>query len=126
VDCGGSCTACPPARTSCSDRIQNGDERGVDCGGSCASCGSSPPPRTSCTDRIQNGDERGVDCGGSCSACPPLNNNTYNLNNNTDNLGNTTAVKGMCAGNTNPSEDITCPAGYAVKPSVQGAPSSAL
>jgi hypothetical protein len=60
-----------------------------------------------------------------------LNNHSYNLGsnssnsgNNSSNPGNTTTVKGMCAGNTNPSEDITCPAGYAVKPSVQGAPSS--
>eukprot|EP01047_Picozoa_sp_COSAG01_P072279 COSAG01_NODE_11451_length_1930_cov_58.784271_4_plen_227_part_01 len=60
-----------PASSSCIDRIQNGDETDVDCGGSCASCGSSPPPRTSCIDRIQNGDETDVDCGGSCSACPP-------------------------------------------------------
>ena len=66
VDCGGSCSACEPAPT-CTDGIQNGDETGVDCGGSCSACEPAP----TCTDGIQNGDETGVDCGGSCSACEP-------------------------------------------------------
>lgn len=49
---------------TCSDGIQNGDETGVDCGGS--SCAACP----TCSDGIQNGDETGVDCGGSsCAAC---------------------------------------------------------
>lgn len=57
---GNSLTGVP----TCSDGIQNGDETGVDCGGSCpASCGPT------CSDGIQNGDETGVDCGG--SSCPP-------------------------------------------------------
>jgi hypothetical protein len=49
---------------TCSDGIQNGDEEGVDCGGSnCDAC-------VTCSDDIQNGDETGVDCGGSnCDAC---------------------------------------------------------
>ncbi|MEO0727097.1 MAG: zinc metalloprotease, partial [Bacteroidota bacterium] len=62
VDCGGSdCPACP----TCDDGIQNGDETGIDCGGSdCPAC-------PTCDDGIQNGDETGVDCGGSdCPACP--------------------------------------------------------
>ncbi|MEL6943221.1 MAG: M14 family zinc carboxypeptidase, partial [Bacteroidota bacterium] len=64
VDCGGSCpTACP----TCSDGIQNGDETGVDCGGSC------PTACPTCSDGIQNGDETGVDCGGSCSPCTGCN-----------------------------------------------------
>jgi len=65
IDCGGS--NCPPcSQPSCSDGIQNGDEQGVDCGGSfCPPCGPTP----SCNDGIQNGDEEGVDCGG--SNCPP-------------------------------------------------------
>ena len=60
-------TACgaPPTPT-CDDGIQNGDETGVDCGGS--SCPSCPEP--TCDDGIQNGDETGVDCGGSnCPEC---------------------------------------------------------
>ena len=62
VDCGGSCpTACP----TCEDGIQNGDETGIDCGGSC------PTACPTCEDGIQNGDETGIDCGGSCpTACP--------------------------------------------------------
>ena len=62
VDCGGSCAPC--ADPTCDDGIQNGDETGVDCGGS--SCAACPP---TCDDGIQNGDETGVDCGGSCSPC---------------------------------------------------------
>jgi len=43
--------------------VQDGDEEGIDCGGSCANaCTTSP----TCTDGVQNGDETGVDCGGSC------------------------------------------------------------
>ncbi|MCB0638625.1 MAG: T9SS type A sorting domain-containing protein, partial [Lewinella sp.] len=49
---------------TCDDGIQNGDEEGVDCGGSyCDVC-------PTCDDGIQNGDELGVDCGGSCGPCP--------------------------------------------------------
>ena len=59
VDCGGSCPACP----TCTDGIKNGNETGVDCGGSCPAC-------PTCTDGIKNGNETGVDCGGSCPACP--------------------------------------------------------
>ena len=62
VDCGGSeCPACP----TCDDGVQNGDETGVDCGGpDCPAC-------PTCDDGIQNGDETGVDCGGpDCPACP--------------------------------------------------------
>ncbi|MCR9102804.1 MAG: T9SS type A sorting domain-containing protein, partial [bacterium] len=51
---------------TCDDGIQNGDETGVDCGGSCEPCVTPP----TCDDGIQNGDEEGVDCGGSsCAPC---------------------------------------------------------
>ncbi len=69
VDCGGSCSACP----SCNDGVQNGNETGVDCGGSCSAC-------PSCNDGVQNGNETGVDCGGSCSACPSCNDGVQNGN----------------------------------------------
>ncbi len=50
---------------SCTDGFQNGDETGVDCGGS--SCPACP----TCTDGIQNQDEEGIDCGGrNCPWCP--------------------------------------------------------
>ena len=59
IDCGGSdCEACP----TCTDGIQNGTETGVDCGGDCDIC-------PSCDDGIQNGTETGVDCGGDCAVC---------------------------------------------------------
>ncbi len=53
--------------TTCNDGIQNGDETGVDCGGSCQPCQTNP----TCNDGIQNGDETGIDCGGSCAPCNP-------------------------------------------------------
>jgi hypothetical protein len=51
-----------PTASSCSDTVQNGDETGVDCGGSCSAC-------PTCSDTTRNGDETGTDCGGSCTAC---------------------------------------------------------
>ena len=51
--------ALPP---TCSDRIKNGYETGVDCGGNCAPC-------PTCGDGIKNGNETGVDCGGPCFTC---------------------------------------------------------
>jgi len=67
IDCGGSNCAPCEAEPTCTDGVQNGDEEGVDCGGSnCAPCETEP----TCSDGIQNGDETGVDCGGSCNACP--------------------------------------------------------
>ncbi|PWJ44475.1 di-heme oxidoredictase family protein [Sediminitomix flava] len=61
IDCGGTdCEAC----ATCNDGIQNGDETGIDCGG--ADC----EPCATCNDGIQNGDETGLDCGGpDCEAC---------------------------------------------------------
>ncbi len=64
IDCGGSScdNPCPP---TCEDGTQNGDETGIDCGGS--SCDPCPP---TCTDGIQNGNEEGIDCGGlNCTPC---------------------------------------------------------
>ena len=53
--------------STCTDGIQNGNETGVDCGGSCPAC----PVEPTCSDGIQNGQETGVDCGGTdCTACP--------------------------------------------------------
>ena len=48
---------------SCADGVQNGDEEGIDCGGSCSiACAT-------CSDGLWNQDETGLDCGGSCGAC---------------------------------------------------------
>lgn len=54
------CTYIP----TCSDGIQNGDETGVDCGGSCPPC-----PIPACDDGVQNQGEEDVDCGGPCPPC---------------------------------------------------------
>ena len=44
---------------SCYDFTINGDEVGIDCGGSCPDCAT-------CWDGLHNGDEMAVDCGGLC------------------------------------------------------------
>jgi hypothetical protein len=71
----------------CTDRVMNGSESDVDCGGSCprclpgARCGSWIDCNSSvctnercavpsCTDGVKNGDETGVDCGAGCPKCP--------------------------------------------------------
>lgn len=81
VDCGGSCAPC----ATCDDGIQNGNETGIDCGGSCTAC-------PTCDDGLQNGDETGVDCGGSCTACATCDDGIQN--------GDETGVD--CGGSCNP------------------------
>jgi hypothetical protein len=85
-----SCVS-PPCQCqapACDDGLHNGDETGVDCGGSCAlvangskTCGPGVPCtipgdctsgacdvtcQPSCSDGVLNQDERGIDCGGTC------------------------------------------------------------
>ena len=81
----GRCHA-PPADL-CQDRVLDGDETGVDCGGSCLACpggarctsaadcqsrqcdaGLCAAP--SCSDGVLDGGELGVDCGYGCGPCP--------------------------------------------------------
>ena len=77
------------AAPSCTDKVQNGGETDVDCGGSCPACADGKKcskgadcssgvcdaasglcKAPSCTDKLKNGDETDVDCGGSkCSKC---------------------------------------------------------
>ena len=88
---GGNCDNGGSDAASCNDGIQNGDETGVDCGGSCedactandcesdADCNkgyicknevcTKKPGSASCADGKKNGDETDVDCGGSCGGC---------------------------------------------------------
>ncbi len=108
LDCGGTCSPCALTRScggdldcregtciegtcqaaGCTDRVQNGSETDIDCGGGackacpdglactadgdcqsgvCSGLGCAAP---SCGDRHQNGAETDVDCGGpECSAC---------------------------------------------------------
>ena len=72
---------------SCSNRIKDGSETDVDCGGDCDGCDSGDScnagadcasdvcssesicESSSCSDRIKNGDETDVDCGGDCPDC---------------------------------------------------------
>ena len=49
----------------CHDGVKNGDEEGVDCGGSCDRCEGT------CDDRLLNNGESSIDCGGArCPGCP--------------------------------------------------------
>ncbi len=52
--------------SNCSNNIQDSDETGIDCGGSC------PNACPTCSDAIQNQDEQGVDCGGPCEPCQEI------------------------------------------------------
>jgi len=70
---------------SCEDRIKNGVETDVDCGGKyCSACADGKTCKldtdcaskacnngvcTSCSDKVKNGTETDVDCGGACSVC---------------------------------------------------------
>jgi hypothetical protein len=51
---------------ACHDRVGDGDETGIDCGGSCMPC---PPATPTCTDGVRDQFESGVDCGAACPPC---------------------------------------------------------
>jgi hypothetical protein len=70
----------------CDDQIRNGDETGIDCGGTCGRCeiGASCKVNADCEDsdcqsgvctafpcfnHVRDGDETDVDCGGDCRTC---------------------------------------------------------
>lgn len=76
----------PQDATSCFDRVRDGDETDVDCGGACkactgrracaidadcvtGACDAGTCRAASCTDGVQDGFETDVDCGGSCDEC---------------------------------------------------------
>jgi hypothetical protein len=76
----------PPVAPRCDDRVQNGDESAVDCGGSCAPCAAGLAcgrdgdclsgtcvggfcGAPSCSDGRRDGFETDVDCGPGCSLC---------------------------------------------------------
>jgi hypothetical protein len=81
----GDCARGIPADT-CADRVQDGDETDVDCGGSCQPCQGGSACNVdgdcatqacdggvcrapSCSDGIRDGFESDVDCGWNCPAC---------------------------------------------------------
>jgi len=60
--------------STCFDGMQNSDEVGIDCGGSCLNVCPS------CSDGVQNGNETNVDCGGpDCAVCPPCSGVTFSI-----------------------------------------------
>ncbi len=66
IACGGPDTSSTPNKPTCDDGIENGDETGIDCGGSCfVNCNGSVNTER-CEDGVQNGDEEDIDCGGTC------------------------------------------------------------
>ena len=81
----GTCASAPPAER-CRDRVRDGDETDIDCGGTCqpcqpaASCAVPGDCQTgaceagrcraaSCSDAIRDGLETDIDCGDRCGAC---------------------------------------------------------
>jgi len=50
----------------CHDRVQDGDEIAIDCGGSCMAC---PVANPTCSDGVRDQFESDVDCGAACPAC---------------------------------------------------------
>jgi hypothetical protein len=81
----GRCSTATPANT-CRDRVRDGDETDIDCGGSCQPCWAakqcSRPEdcqsracdggscrAASCSDGVRDGYESDVDCGSSCGKC---------------------------------------------------------
>jgi len=84
----GNCALSTPANT-CFDRVRDGDETDVDCGGpTCGACAAAARcvaptdcqtggcdagghcAAATCSDGIADGLESDVDCGGPCAACP--------------------------------------------------------
>ncbi|MEQ9077887.1 MAG: hypothetical protein RLP09_28750 [Sandaracinaceae bacterium] len=76
-----------PPEAMCDNSVRDGDETGIDCGGSCPACDDGSPCIAaedcqslvcsrgrclvpSCMDEVRNGDETGADCGGDCPLCP--------------------------------------------------------
>ena len=81
----GRCATTSPAET-CRDRVRDGDETDVDCGGACQPCAGGLAcvgghdcqalactadrcAAPSCADGVRDGFESDVDCGGPCPAC---------------------------------------------------------
>ena len=57
-------------QSSCTNGILDGDETGIDCGGSCPQCQVQAAP--TCSDGLQNQNETGIDCGGPCQPCQQI------------------------------------------------------
>jgi hypothetical protein len=87
-DCAdGQCILGLCQQPGCDNQAQDGDETGVDCGGSCPPCRDGQPcnvdldckskvcgsdglcSTATCTDGVLNGEETATDCGGGCDGC---------------------------------------------------------
>jgi hypothetical protein len=99
-----ACTR-PTPQPSCFDRVRNGDESDVDCGGSCGpcaggsactqasdcdarACDSGVCRAPSCTDAIADGFEIDVDCGDGCAPCVEGSHCTDDVDCQTNHCGN--------------------------------------
>jgi hypothetical protein len=60
----GNCAIAQPMN-ACFDRVLDGNETEVDCGGSCRACETN----ATCFDGVRNGLETDVDCGSECGPC---------------------------------------------------------
>ncbi len=73
VDCGGSCPACNIEKTNhCTNKIQDADELGIDCGGlNCGPCKEDINQiyPNQCKNNIKDANEEQIDCGGPCPPC---------------------------------------------------------
>jgi len=59
-----------PTPNHCKNNIKDGNETGIDCGGSCPRCIEIvPEPEARCTNGVKDGNETAIDCGGSCPTC---------------------------------------------------------
>lgn len=104
----------------CNNLRKDGDETGVDCGGSCPVCGGGSCDQNAdcasnrcvagtctipaaCTDLIKNGNESDVDCGGSCPACDVGNDCRRNVD-----CASNRCVAGACAPSPLTNLSTTC------------------
>jgi len=111
----GNCPALAPPENLCRDRVRDGDETDVDCGGSCQPCwtakqcmrpedcqskacdaGACRAP--SCSDGVRDGFESDIDCGGSCPKCAVGQVCAADFDCANNNCDNGVASFGTCAG----------------------------
>ena len=86
VPCASGSCASSPVVDPCSDRVRDGDETDIDCGGSCGACPANAAcaiaadcqsqacslgscADATCSDGVRDGFESDVDCGGGCAKC---------------------------------------------------------
>lgn len=110
----GRCATAAPAN-ACRDRVRDGDETDVDCGGSCQPCAAAKQcmraedcqsracdagscRAATCADGVRDGFESDVDCGGPCAACAAGLACAADTDCATNNCNNGIASLGTCQG----------------------------